>query len=240
MSEKITVEKNKLLKFLEMVALRGEIANSEVVLDVQKNQMSGILISASKVIAIRGTLKGNFSDWGKLGIDNLETLRKFLASFGSADIIIDYKTNKIVLSSKDDNLQASAVLRNIDYIQNILPDEKFENAVKTAAGNNFILTKIDTKKIVDYFASILPANLQLDGIGNSITVRLENNQNEILASFPMSQKHTPFSVKLSRVFVDLLSVITDDIEVSIKEKQPVYLKIENNDYRIEYLVAPVK
>ena len=239
MEKTMKVEKDKLVNFLQLIELQGDITNKEAILNIKPDKMTVLAVTSNKMVALRGEMQGKFDMDMQIGLDDITLLRKFLSSFTSTHIDVQVKENKLVLTGKDNKLKISSILRNPKYIINNLEEEKFKSFKEKSTGNEIVLGEEIITKIIGYVEVIGSKNLVLEGKDKTLILKLESNQNKIVAEFTISKSFKPFTVKLSQVIVYLLSVLNDKVNISIKENAPVYIKTGNKDYTFEYVVAPI-
>jgi len=235
---KFQVDKALFHKFVGLVTLRGELENKEMLLNVSTNNMVTYVVSASKILCVKGTLKGTFEDWGEVGIDNLTMFKNVVASTNIASLDVSKTENKIMLAGT--KVKYSGVLRNPKYIVNTVAADKMQSLVDTADGNNFTLKSADIKEIIGYVSALSPTFLLFTCKNNKLTVNLVNQDNSIEVDFTLANVED-FQVKLSKAFVDLLQALSEfDVELSMKSDQPALLRIKDKDLEFEYLYAPLK
>jgi len=234
----LEINKAKMVRFIELIQLKGDIENKEALWKIDGSIISKT-ISPNNVVAVSGELKGSFAKM-ELGIDNLSILKNFLSPF-SETIKVDKKENKISITSKADPIKISCILRKPEYITNMVTDDKFASVKTKAIGNEFELTKEQIQLLSNYYNSIHSDNICLNGTGKSISVSLKSEQNELDADFTLKQDlKEDFSVKLDKLLIDLLNIIGDNVIVSMKNNSPIYIKYSKDDFDFEYLVAPKK
>jgi hypothetical protein len=232
------ISKIKLLRFIQLVQLKGDIENLEALWKIDGSIVSKT-ISPNKVVAVSGELKGSYGK-DELGIENLTLLKNFLSPFNET-IKVDKKDNKINITSKSDPLKVSCILRKPEYITNVLTDDKLASVKDKAIGNEFELTKEQLVLLSNYYNSINSKDLYINGTGKTVTVSLKSEQNELEALFTLKQAlKDDFSIKLDKLFIDILNIIGDNVTVSMKNNSPIYIKYSKDDFDFEYLVAAKK
>jgi hypothetical protein len=234
------INKSRWVRFLNLVELSGDIQVKEVILDFTPTEVKVLAVTQNKTIAMRGTLKGEFKLTGQVGIDDLQLFRASISSMPDDAITFIVKNNKIVLGSDTEKVKISTVMRAIEYVQTALPEDKFATHAKKGQGNSFTLEHKQVSKILGYLNTLVSPSMGLEGEGTTITLSIENNQNEIVADFDIKETVTKFKVKLAKFFAILLKTIGKGVEISItKNDAPVYLKINEDDIVIEYIMAPI-
>ena len=238
--EKFEVSKNDLLSFVELMVLKGEAENKEGIVSFTKDALSTYVVSPTQTVASRGTLKGQFTDWEELGIDDLGIVKTFLGSLKGDLVTLDHNKNKLKFADASGKVKAASVLRNVDYITNSVSPEKFQALLDKAQGNEFILKSEQIEEIIKYAGTVKSDNFILKGTGKEITLTVANNQNQIEAKFDIDVDVTDFDVKLPSVVIDMLGFMKKPVTFSAKTDTPIYLKIEQNNCEFEYIVAPKK
>ncbi len=234
------IKKNLLIKYLELLALKGDIENREALIDISTNTIESVIGHSSKTLVVYGKLKGEFDDIGKIGIDNIPLLLTLLKSFPTHELTLKKDKNKLVLTSSDKKLKVSIMLREPDYIVNTLENKKMDDLLEKSQGNAFILFLPVVKLIYSYINALGCDKLVLKGDKKELKLLLENKENEIVASFDLEQEVKPFEVKLMRQITAILNVVNTDIEISIKNDSPISLKVKDEDMEITYIIAPIK
>jgi len=235
-----TINKSKWTRFLSMVELSGDIQVKEVILDFTTTEVKVLAVTQNKTIAMRGILKGDFKLTGQVGIDDLQLFRASISSMPDAEITFVVKNNKIVLGSDTEKVKISTVMRAIEYVQTALPEDKFNTHAKKGQGNSFNLEHFQVSKILGYLSTLVSPSLGLEGEGSTITLSIENNQNEIVADFDIKETVSKFKVKLAKFFGIVLKIVGKGVEISVtKNDAPVYIKIEEDGIVIEYIMAPI-
>lgn len=232
----IEISKDFLLNFLVLANLKGDVENKELLINVSKKTLLCEASSLSKYVVLKGLLSGDFEDWGEIGIDDLPLLKNFISSLPSEKISLTKKDNKLI--TKSGTIKLSSVLRNSDYILNKVPSGVFDKLKDKTIGNEFVLNKEDIHIIVGYYSTIKSNDLVLRGEDSKIILTLENQSNELVVDFEIKEKVEKFEIKLSKIFVDLISATEGDLIVSAKDKNPVYVKTEKENCIFEYIVSP--
>ena len=106
-------------------------------------------------------------------------------------------------------------------------------------GNEFVLPTEVVKQLVNHFNTLNPTSLILSGKGKSISLKIENKNNELTVDFDIAKEVEAFKVKLAKLFVEILSVIGSEVSLSVKDGSPVYLNVKKSDAEFEYIIAPL-
>lgn len=238
-------------RILQLIELKGEIINKETILNFYPDKVIVYNISANRVALLKGIIKGDFSSFvGKeekveLGIENIGKLRNFVKLFNNTeDIKLTKKENKLTLTacgSSESNLKASVGLMNPAYIKIEANEDIFTKLKEKSLGNTFTLdNELHIKKILEHFNSMNTNSVSFEGINNTIKLKVDDTQNKIESGFTVPEKVEKFNIKLNKLYLDLLSVINDNVTISMKDDSPIYTSVSNDNYSFEYIVAPIK
>ncbi len=233
---KVSIEKGKIARFLELMILTGDIKNVEALVEITPEVIRTKLVSPNNLVATNGSLKGAFSDWGSIGVDDIVMLADVIKSLPSAQVELEKTENTIVV--KLNKVKFASTLRSPQYIVNSIPEEKYQSLIAKAIGNEFVLKQETVKAIINHFNTISPDGLTLKGAGKVLTLKLSSQHGDLTVDFDLETEVKPFTVKLAKLFVDLLSVINDDITLSINNEAPVFVSTSKEDYKFDYIVAP--
>jgi hypothetical protein len=237
------ITKELLTKFLDLTIVGGEIENKEAILNMNDN-MEVLTVTEGKHFAIKGTLDSNCEKLGTLGLDNLKDFQSFIKNFDSnIEINISKKDNKLILESADSKLLVEYMLKSPEYIVNSISNEKFANLLKLSKGNEFIIEADTLKKIISYANSMKSSSLRLAGKNKQITLTLDDEkENTIISKFDIKEEiKIPFSIKVSKMLVNILKTINNTIIMSIKDGCPLLIQYleEGKGYKLNfsYLLA---
>jgi len=134
---KVKFSRSSFHKFLVLASLQKNAENRELLAKFTANELTTLAHSPGKYVSFKGTLKGDFGDWGDVGIDDLIFLRNFVGSGTSDDIFLKKTENKLI--SDSNNVKFTAVLRNPKYITNLFPSTVYDDFKKTVGRNEFTL-----------------------------------------------------------------------------------------------------
>lgn len=234
------IEKAKLEKIFELVALKDEASIKSILIDITKNKGVIITSSPNKTLALRAELYHNFDDLNgeKLGIIDINTFKKTLNSI-ETKVNIKKSSNKLVLTPDciEKSLKISIALKSPDYIENIIKEETFNNLKTKALGNEFVVEGEYIKRIKEYFDNVDTKKFTLKNSNKKLIFKVEDIQNEIEYKTNV-EGIKDFDVILPKSFIDVLSLLNEDVTISLKNDSPAYIKIKNKNYMIEYLVSP--
>jgi len=228
----MVIDRNKLSKFLKVLGLKKNIENKEAIFNIGNNSLKAIICHCSKIVALRGNLKGEFDNIGDIGIDDVQFLTKCVKSF-QGNINLSKKDNKLIL--KDDKLTISCILRNPTYIKNSLDNNKFDEILNSNTSNPIKLTENQIKELITYYNTVGSYDIILTNKNGKLAIISEKNENELIGIIDVDVL-SKFKVKLSNVFMDILSLIDDDIEIKLGNDTPVSIKIDNDDYTFDILI----
>jgi hypothetical protein len=232
------VNAEKLGSFLELINLSNEIEITECILRGDKDKLSVIAVTSSKVVVVNGELKGDFTDIGVAGIDNLTILRKMLKSF-SGEITLTKTTNKLVLSNGK-KLKVELAMRNPQYVLNEVERTKYDMLVTKASGNEFTITP----DVIDEFSGfydVFGKEVIISGENGDITFNITNGDNKLDLQTVVAEKVKKFEVKVASLIMKLFHLLnTRDITISANDGASVIMVSSKTDeYEINYLVAPM-
>lgn len=234
------ISKSKMVRFLELTALKGDIENKESIMFIEKDCMKVILGHPSKTVVICGILNGEFDNIGQVGIDNIPLLLSLLKTFPTNEITITKKKNKLVFGSTDEKLEVSIILREPEYIVNTLENKKMAALLEQAEGNEFTLPLPAIKQILSYTTALGSNKLVIDGNNNVISLFAEHNENSIIADFMLDKEVNTFSVALMSQVNVILGILNKEVEMSMKNDCPISIKVEEDGIKMTYIVAPLK
>ena len=235
--------KTELLDFLNLLVVKGQIENKEMIISGKDKEMESLLVTPLKEFIVKGVLKVEDNFLGELGIGNVNLLKSMLNNIDGEEITIHRNENKIVISSKDGSLVQQFCLKSNEYIKNTLKEEDFEKALSKGGGNEISISKSEIEKILKLSKSMNSSVFFFRGDGKKIDLFFETNENNILYSFVKPHCES-FYVKISKKLLDLFEAINSvlkepksEIVISMRTDKPIILKIKNNNYEITYLLA---
>jgi len=234
----IEVKKERLLNFLKLLSLKGDIANKSAVLDFKLDKVIAYTIAPANSVATKGVWEANFDTWGEVGLTNIETLNSFISPLRGTKVFIDIDKNKFKTTSENGKVKSKNILSNTQYITNSLAPEQYENIKAKAVGNDITIPAPIIKEILNYVSSVNSKDLILDIGNNEITLTIENKQDQIEASFDMTTppNFIPITLRMAYYFTDILSLAEGDVTLSAKPNSPVFLTIKQHDSEFEYLM----
>lgn len=238
---KIKIEKDKLSNFLKLISLANDIENKEALIDVDETGIKCLAVSGDKSLGLRATLKHPFTKLGQVGLDQLPTIKKVVNSIDK-DFDIEFSKNKFIVRIAKTTVWFP--LKNAEYILNKLDEDKFSNRLKeTEKGISFTLSKEAVAEIVKKFNLVGSSALVLKVKDGVLTIKVKNytNEVELETEIDLEKSKKNFNVKIGKNFVDLISLIGEEVTVSLAEDTPSALAVEysGKDFLYTYLVALV-
>ena len=235
------VYRSAFAQFLNSVILKGDIESKEAVFDITKTGIKVVTKTINNVVALKAVLKGEFEQIGEVGIGDLTLLRNFISSFDSEELELTKSKNKLILKSEIEKLEIQTNIVNPEYIKINVPEDKFNGLVAQSKGNEFLLTLDTIKKIITYSSTIKAEDVILTGKGNDLTLQLDELENKLVASFELLEKVEPFQIKFQASYLlNLLTNVKQEVTVSAHTNKGMYIKVENDGYVIEYMLAPIE
>ncbi len=227
--------KDVLEKFISLIHLTGAIELKECLMEGTKKSLKVCAVTPSKTFALKAELKGDYSDLGIVGIDDLNLLEKTISLMN--DIDLTKKDNTLMLKGKA--VKNKLLLRSPQYILTKLEEEKYNEVSKNSKGNEFVLTQGDITKIYDYY-SIFKSSIILKGDKNEITIILKKGENTSELKLKIRATVKPFESLMAGIFVEALKNIDTEVKVSVKTDLPVIIEAETENYKVEYFIASLK
>ena len=233
------VKRESFSRYLDLIMLKGESNNREAVLHSSKGENKVLLVTSNKVVALRGTYKEDLGDWGAIGLDNIRLISDFVKMVPTETIILDVESNKLVIRPQDKSSVLKAMLRSPEYILNVIDPTKFDSLVSKVGKERIVIKGKDMSSMINYFSIITASNVTLKKVGSSLQFRVGDEQNDIGAKISVEGECPDFTVKLPNLWVDLLSVVgSNDLTIGVKEKTPLYMKVDTKEYTFEYIISP--
>jgi hypothetical protein len=230
------INKGDFAKFLKVIRLKDEAENNEIILNFGENGLRAVGSSASKVVAVRGLLKVDTGNIGEVGIENIKLLQSCVGNLGE-EIDLAKKDNKLIL--KGDKVKISYITQNPAYIKNKLNNDKFSFLLEATSDKEIKLSPEQVKKIVSYFNSIGSDTVVLYSQDGKLKLKTEKNENELVATIDTAVEEE-FRISLPRVFIGILSLFDEGVSLKLKKETPACIKVDNDKYKFEVLVARKK
>lgn len=213
--------------FLTKATLNGTI--TQMLLKIENKKLYSAMRSTDTVCAVQAKLKNVDSEDVVWGIKDTKLLIKCLDLF-SGTIELKQESNKLYIFNKEK--QVEMVLTEESYIDNVMKktlDLKFEKSVviPTAIFKNAVKNRetIDGEKIT--IESNEKQIIVMTGSKNFDTIKETMNVPYISAK-----------VSFAAGFSDIMRVVGDKAEVSLKTDYPAQFREDTTEYEIIYLIAP--
>lgn len=231
----------ELTRFLEVIGMSGDCEIKECVLDFGEKALKIIAITAQESVAVKGNYQikdvENYEPLGKLGLDNLADIRKYLNSFSEETISITKQGNYLVLKGKKKRIKIQ--LRDNEYIP-VVDGGKVDKLISLGQDNLFTLEKEILEKIVENSKLLGADEINLVGDKGAINYKAKSwAANEIDEKFATEQKLNSFNVSFKKNFGEAIGNVKDNLVMGINPKAPVYVLYQENAIKIEWTVCPV-
>lgn len=231
------VSKKELVRYLELVILKGEVENKGALVKISDDKIFTRLVSSNSIVASEITLAGKFEDLGDLGFDDLVLLKNFLNSSISSDKInLVLNNNKIVI--KENKTKLASTLINPKYVVNTLAEDVYNNLRDKAIGNAFVIPKAELTRIQQAFSATSSSMFKISGKDKLINFTFENLQNEISLDFEVAKEVKEFSTLLPSLFSIILAIPSSDVTMSVNTGCPVFFQVKEGNFTANYLIAP--
>ena len=235
------VKTKDLLRFLNVVGMVDEAEVKECVLNFTKNaEVTLDTITAQENIAVRGIYK-NESEIeetliGKIGLDNLSVLKKYLENFDTEEVNIAKKDNYLVLSASKKKVKVQ--LRSIEYIP-VVESEKVSKLIALGKKNLVTLRNTVLDKLLGNFALLNANEFKLTGKGKKLNYTAKSWTEDVLEEALEAEGLDGVEVNLSKYFLNAITNIKDDVQIGINPKAPVYVGYEKDNVKVEFAIAPI-
>ena len=234
------INKTEFLRFLDLVLLSGDIENKEVILSFGDSIVAKT-VSPSNIVAVKGELAIKDSDIkGEIGINNIKFFSGLIKNLSGEVIEIIKDNNILKCSDVDKKIQIEYILTLPEYITNSISEEKFSLLLKKIKNNKFTVSKDILKKIIYCVNSLKSDDLILKGKNKELVIETKNNDNKIIMSFEIKENVEEFTIKLSKILLNILNTINDEIIMVVEDKIPILINYKNSVINISYLLAPMK
>lgn len=232
----LTISKEKLKRFLDLLSLSGENQINESLIEIKKDSISSLTKSPTNNLGVSISLKGKFNEIGEIGIDDLSLLKNSLNIQDKDEIVLKIKENKIVISSG--KTKASLLIRKSDYIKNKPKEEDFNKYITAASGNEMIITQEDIIKILKAYNLIKSETINMIGEEKSVKFVFNKMDNEIETEILLADKITPFKTTITPYLLFLISLIGEEVLISTKQDSPIILvSYKKDDFEVKYVLS---
>lgn len=239
----MTLNKNLLARFLDLVSLKGDAEIKEINFDITKDSLNVNANNLIKTCMVRAKLNNDFTDLVKLksfGLLDINLLKKLICTIKDDNIDISYDKNKLIITQP--RLTAKLSIVDRVYISTQTPDNKFDEILQTIDNQAFTIDAEGIKDILINYYCVFNEDLVLISNKNNISINLAKNENEIILNlneYVSINKVKDFKVKFGKVLVDVLSTIKNTIDIRVDTDKPIYIKYTEDNIIAEYLVAPI-
>ncbi|KKL86048.1 hypothetical protein LCGC14_1948600 [marine sediment metagenome] len=220
--------------FLKVLNLKGKYENTNALITFKKEGLEVLTVCPdTEVIALRGFLKIPYDgDECVVGLDNIGLLRTCVGNF-EEEFNLTKTDNKLILSDK--KLKISCILRNPAYVTTKLDNDKFKKVYSSLSEHSITLDISQIKKLINYFNTIGSNSIILTNKNNKLGIKSEKSENELSATID-TKVIEKFEIKLPKVFVDVLSIVDDDIILKLSDGKPGYIGISSEHYTFQILI----
>jgi hypothetical protein len=241
------VDNSNVLTFFKLIALQGDLECPEAIFDVQDGELHASVISSDRTLAMKGKVKGEFEQFGKIGISYLPSLSKFFNTVGK-NFSIEFDKNKMVL--KADGSRLTTTVQEAEYIVNKLEDDKYKKIESTFEdGYELKLTKEVISDIVSKFNTLQAETIKLIFEKGTLYVEIKNNttgtlyETEYKVENDLDGEEVQFELnsRFGALFDTLAKNMDKDDAVIIntaKEKGiAIAISLNNKVFSLKYIVA---
>jgi Holliday junction resolvase len=232
------IKKVALENFVKLISVSGDYEINEAIFNIKEDSINTIVVSSNKVVAIKGRLNGEFKP-NVVGIDSLALLKKVIAKSDDEMVEVNVKSNKLNINAGK-NFKASCILRSPETIMNSIEENKFLGVLaKTKNSFSIKLDSAKVKSIVSYLKSFGAKDVIITSNNDKkLNFRFEVNENVFDYNVDI-EEDVKFESIMNEAFLRVIETINeDDVELRVKNDLPLYLSIVNDDYVLEYLIAP--
>lgn len=232
------IKASEFSRFLELINLTGNYEIKECIFRCDTEKLSVIAVEPnSKAIIIHGELKGDYSEFGVMGIDNLTLLRKMINSCkGEIDMTRNNDTLNITSGKK---LKVVLKLRNVQYILNEVERTKYDNLYNRTIGNEFTLKLDQITEFKEYY-QVMGKEVSISGDGKDITFNIVNGDNSLDLGIEVDETVKKFDMKVQGLIMTVLGIIDSTVKMSINgSPHPMLITKEEGDYKLNYIIGPL-
>ena len=235
------VKTKDLLRFLEVVGMVDEAEVKECVLNfTQDRKILLETITAQENVAVKGVYvyddKNEETVIGKVGLDNLPTLKKYLESFNTETVDITKKDNYLVLSAPKKKVKVQ--LRSIEYIPTT-EGEKVDKLIALSKKNLVTLRSTVLDKLLGNSTLLNTGEFKLTGKGKKLNYSAKSWAEDVLEETLEAEGLDGVEVNLSKYFLNAVANIKDDVQIGINPKAPIYVGYEKDNVKVEFAIAPI-
>jgi len=232
------VKTKDLLRFLNIAGMTDEAEVKECVLQFLPKGIELATITAQENVAVKGfyTVEMHGENFGKVGLDNLPTLKKYLENFDAEEVNITKEDNYLVLSAPKKKVKVQ--LRNIEYAP-IVENEKIDKLISLGKKNLVTLPNTILSKLLGNSILLNTNEFNLTGKGKKLNYTAKSWAEDILEETLEAEGLDGVEVNLSKYFLNAITNIKDDVQIGINPKTPIYVGYEKDNVKVEFAIAPV-
>lgn len=232
------VKTKDLLRFLNIAGMVEEAEVKECVLDFGDGDITLETITAQENVAVKGTfIHGSVNETlGKVGLDNLPVLKKYLENFDTEEVDITKKDNYLVLSTPKKKVKVQ--LRSIEYIP-VVESEKVNKLIALGKKNLVTLQSTVLDKILGNSTLLNTNEFKLTGKGKKLNYTAKSWAEDVLEETLEAEGLDGVEVNLSKYFLNAITNIKDDVQIGINPKAPIYVGYEKDNIKVEFAIAPI-
>jgi len=235
---KIKLEAKTLKDFLSTSTLNGKIesllinfTNNGIEINaVMENNVGATLSILDKIVC--KTISG---DDIKIGVKDTKLLINILGTFNGV-VELEITENSLVV--KDENKVANLVNMKPEFVETNLPKEHKDKLVDMFDGGIKMSSNIFIKAVKN--SGIIGSDsFEIRNKNNSfVIITGENKFNKIEESINLDYKD--FETKFSDILKDAVSVLTDEITLSVAgDYKPIMFTIKNENFLSKIVVSPL-
>lgn len=173
----------------------------------------------------------------KLLIRNNKRFMDYLSQFGNIEVTVENVDNDLVISGKINNRTVTANMKSVSEdmldgnLKGIPSSLLFD--MKSIKVNCDILGS--AKKHTDMLKT---KSMTLTGANNKLSVTVGEDQFDLITQ-EQDLVTDDFKVKLPEIFLQVIDVVSGDIDMFVKSDYPIKLVERTKDYEFSVIVAPI-
>jgi hypothetical protein len=221
----------ELEKILKVVKFSGNREIKEITID--KNKI--IATSPDESVAIRFVNKSDILGETKIGLQKLDKLLSYLSLVGK-----EYKTNitenRLTISASKRKI--SVLLKDPNYISSSLAEDNFDKLVNSLKDGNKFVVEVNKLSVISQYLSITELdNFILETKDNELKIIIKNKNTDNIEETIEVKGKGKVEVKLGLAFVEALSVLEGEVNLTFKENYPILVSQKTDDYSVEILIG---
>jgi hypothetical protein len=250
------IDKESFLKFLNLIHLKGNAQNSEVLFQSYADKLVAHARTLDKSFGLQAIYNDVFPEKEEVAILYFEDFINFIKSLED-DFELSYKNNKILLESNSSqskkskktksNTKISLNMQHRDLISNKLETSKFAKILDNTKNNQvkFILTKEVISSILEKYKNLISSDSDKQNAiiyfrleNEKLFLKLNNKNKEIKmeCEFELQGLFVPesFQFCIDIKIMDLFQYIDNDVSVSVNYPDNTVLTINYKSEKIEF------